>query len=238
MSLIEEALRRIKDPLLSPEEPLPASPPPAPKIPPPAQPAPAHSWTPAPPAPAGGQAPQPTQATHLLIAVSLVVLVLAAGLIAGGVFWMGRTMTRTAVALTLPADSPVSITTSTPITVTPPESSRQSRAGEAPTTPSQAATPSSAQDVARAIQGITPAAMPTAARSGWASDDSAGPWPSEQDLSLTGVVVGEGEPYAVINGAILSVGDTTADATVVKIKEGEVTLRRADGSTLALRMSR
>jgi len=51
-------------------------------------------------------------------------------------------------------------------------------------------------------------------------------------------VVGVGEPYAVINGEILAVGEAIAGATVQEITPGGVTLRLPDGRDAALRVTR
>ena len=55
---------------------------------------------------------------------------------------------------------------------------------------------------------------------------------------LHGVVEGVGEPYAVINGAIVGVGDRIEDLTVRRVEDGTVTLRRDDGEELVLRVKR
>jgi len=57
-------------------------------------------------------------------------------------------------------------------------------------------------------------------------------------LIVTGVVEGFGEPYAVINGAIVAVGERIRDHTLLEITNGIVRLRRADGEEVALRVPR
>ena len=65
------------------------------------------------------------------------------------------------------------------------------------------------------------------------------PAPRENDqLILTGVVEGIGEPYAVINGKILAVGEQIGGATLLEIADGTVKLRRADGGETVLRVAR
>ena len=55
---------------------------------------------------------------------------------------------------------------------------------------------------------------------------------------LHGIVEGSGEPYAVINGTIVSVGDRIEDLTVRRVEDGAVTLRRDDGEEVVLRVKR
>ncbi len=55
---------------------------------------------------------------------------------------------------------------------------------------------------------------------------------------LSGVVEGAGEPYAVINGTILGVGEKIADATLIEIGDGAVRLRHIDGRETVLRAAR
>jgi hypothetical protein len=55
---------------------------------------------------------------------------------------------------------------------------------------------------------------------------------------LTGIVEGLGEPYAVINGSIVAVGDAVGTATLVEIGQGAVTLRLADGKETVVRAAR
>jgi hypothetical protein len=54
---------------------------------------------------------------------------------------------------------------------------------------------------------------------------------------LSGVVEGVGESYAVINGMVVRAGDGIEGATVLRIGDGSVTLRRPDGTNLVLRVS-
>lgn len=87
MSLIDEALRRVREPL------------PTPKSPPPSaagtshapQASPAHSWPTSSPT-TDPSVHLPSRQPMLLPAVALAVLMLTAGLIVGGVFWLRRTM--------------------------------------------------------------------------------------------------------------------------------------------------
>ena len=59
-----------------------------------------------------------------------------------------------------------------------------------------------------------------------------------QEFNVTGVVEGLGDPYAMINGSIVSVGETIGRATLTGIAEGMVTLRLADGKELVVRVER
>jgi hypothetical protein len=60
----------------------------------------------------------------------------------------------------------------------------------------------------------------------------------EDSLVLSGVVEGEGEPYAVINGAIVTVGERIGEFTLEEIANGAARLQRADGSEAVLRVPR
>jgi len=57
-------------------------------------------------------------------------------------------------------------------------------------------------------------------------------------FTLTGIVEGLGEPYAVINGLIVAEGETVGKATLLDIGEGTVRLRFADGTETVLRVAR
>ena len=58
------------------------------------------------------------------------------------------------------------------------------------------------------------------------------------EFNVTGVVEGLGDPYAMINGSIVSVGETIGRATLTGISEGTVTLRLADGKETVVRVAR
>jgi hypothetical protein len=64
------------------------------------------------------------------------------------------------------------------------------------------------------------------------------PTPQEPEVTLTGIVVGAGAPYAVLNGSIAAVGDRVGAFNVQEIVEGAVTLRKDDGEELVLRTKR
>ncbi|PIU58386.1 MAG: hypothetical protein COS89_00660 [Deltaproteobacteria bacterium CG07_land_8_20_14_0_80_38_7] len=49
-----------------------------------------------------------------------------------------------------------------------------------------------------------------------------------EDLMLTGVVTGQAEPYALISGYLVEVGDKIAGFHVDSIEKGKVALRRLD----------
>lgn len=171
MSLIEQALRRIKDPLVS-QPAAPAAPPAAeaPKAAPPT----AHSWPVTPPAPAAPQTAAGAAApeTRLTAVTAGLVFALTVLLAIGGTRWMTRALPN--------AHSPA--------------------------------------------QPQRPAAV-RAAGSGTASLPSA---PAESALALTGIVGGEGEHYAVINGVIVTVGEMIDGWTLMALTEQSATLRRRD----------
>ena len=57
-------------------------------------------------------------------------------------------------------------------------------------------------------------------------------------LVLSGLVEGEGEAYAVINGLIVAPGERVGNATLEQIANGSVTLRDDDGRQIILRVPR
>ena len=193
MSLIEEALRRLKEPLISTPETPPTSKKAAPQQSAQQDAAPAHSWSTASPATAVPPPPQPM--THALVAVAIAVLALTVVLIVGGTLWMKRTMgtAQPRTAEPSPAISP------------------------SPTLPTQGTQP------------LELTSQPPKTRAGTS--------PSNQnDLVLSGVVEGLGEPYAVINSMIVRVGEQINDATLISVMNGVVTLRRTDGTDVTLRV--
>ena len=62
--------------------------------------------------------------------------------------------------------------------------------------------------------------------------------PKQDDLQLTGIVEGIGEPYAVINGGIIAIGEKIGRFTLVNIHNGAAILRRDDGTDTILRVAR
>ena len=59
-----------------------------------------------------------------------------------------------------------------------------------------------------------------------------------EELVMTGIVEGRGEPYAVINGAIVSVGERVHEFTLLEIADGAVRLRSRHGKDVILRVRR
>ena len=57
-------------------------------------------------------------------------------------------------------------------------------------------------------------------------------------LSLSGVAIGRGASYVVINGAILTIGERIEGATLTDIKENVAVLEYPDGDILTLRVPR
>ena len=92
MSLIEEALRRLKDPLIPTEPKGTQASPPTPA----SETTPAHSWsTTASPS----ATPMPAkQATNVLVVTAVAVLALSALLVGGGIWWLKRTLAERPVA--------------------------------------------------------------------------------------------------------------------------------------------
>ncbi|PIQ84229.1 MAG: hypothetical protein COV75_03180 [Candidatus Omnitrophica bacterium CG11_big_fil_rev_8_21_14_0_20_63_9] len=198
MSLIDEALRRVKDPVVEDTRTSPgkASAPAAPAATP--APAPAHSWSAAPGAsPARPAAAADGPSTRMLTVVALAVFALTILLILGGVSSIRRTM----------AVSPAG--TAADASAADPQSSHTDAL-----TPSVLNAPSLAHSVA-------PAASP-----------------APTHLVLSGVVEGLGEPYAVINGSIVGIGERVAGLELTSISDGLVTLKRSNGEELTLQVAR
>ena len=61
---------------------------------------------------------------------------------------------------------------------------------------------------------------------------------ADQSMVLSGVVVGVGAPYAVIDGRIVGLGEQVGEATVKEITPSTVKLRLADGSETILHVPR
>ena len=184
MSLIEEALRRMHDPVITTTEQKSPAPPPA-KRPRTIPPEPVHSW------PTTASAGQAVRTNRLLIGMAAAVLVLGTALLAIGVWWQ-----------------------------------RQQHRESRPSVPSL---PAEAVTTNRSVRNASKKSIksqPTPKAS------------TEESLIISGVVEGLGEPYAVINGAIVAIGEAIGEFTLVKIADGSVTLRRTDGSERILRLSR
>ncbi len=58
------------------------------------------------------------------------------------------------------------------------------------------------------------------------------------ELVLSGTVAGAGQPFAMINGQIVSIGEMIGEWTLEDIADGSVTLRRTDGSQRMLQVPR
>ena len=189
MSLIEEALRRMKDPIV-PADPKTAQLPPKTKA---EEAAPAHSWpTTTPPS---STTPIPATQTNALVVVAAAILILTGILVVGGVVW-----TRQVLSQRISRVSPQASTSSTD-------------------SPASRAKPNAAA-------GMNPRQGATATG-------------SQQDgLTLSGIVEGSGESYAVINGVIVGVGEQVEGATLLEIANGSVRLLRADGREVTLSVPR
>ena len=185
MSLIEEALRRVKDPTLSKTVAPPAvATPPSPTT---AAQSPAHSWSPADPAPAPSAAPQLIWSTDFSRGAWTIILI-AAGLFFG--YWVLNRRPSHAQPLT---KTPATTSTSS-ATIAPPSTT----------------TLSSSQ--ALALQ-------PQAA------------------FVLNGIVGGSGEPYAMIDGKLLHIGQSIHEWTILSIGQDAVTLQGASGKMRTLHLA-
>ena len=71
--------------------------------------------------------------------------------------------------------------------------------------------------------------LPTPPHASSASEPTAPASRPPEEFVVSGIVEGLGEPYAVINGAIVGVGEQVGDATLIEITANTVRLRRPDG---------
>ena len=219
MSLIEQALRRVQDPLIPKQDPPPeaaqhkASKRGTPQ-------GSAHSWS-----AAQSETAPLLSTTNLLLSITVAVLTLTGLILLGGAFWMGRsTSIGTTAVNTQSAAVP---TASKP----------------APTKPIIRTGKPGTLEAATIVQAPTPRKRSTASRIAnipliaipWAKRPAK---KEEIPLVLTGVVEGMGDPYAVINGMIVAEGDRVADMILVEIANGAVRFRRMDGTETTVRMVR
>ncbi len=149
-------------------------------------------------------ASSPPKVTNVLMATALAVLALTVIFIAGSAFWMGRTLTR-------PQPAP-------PAVVAPQQPT--TAAGASPAL--QASTSAQTQDA--------PPVSSDQPEKNQPKDDQ----PKEEELILTGIVEGGGEPYAVINGVIVGVGEQIKESTLLEIGKGKAKVRRPDGRETVL----
>lgn len=207
MSIIEEALRRLQDPLLhraqKPQPQAPVAPAPAPPPVKPVEPKPVHPW---PTAAAPTPAPTPLPYSSTLLAAAVAVIILSSlAVLAGGAWWLGHLSRHTSTASsTIPAASSARSKDKDAALAGLAQSERLRGAVDHPPVPAT----------------IHPIAN------------------LSDELVISGLVVGGGESYAVINGAIVAVGDQIGDFTLVEIENGAARLRRTDGSEVALRVPR
>lgn len=75
---------------------------------------------------------------------------------------------------------------------------------------------------------------PKGAIASWFGEGSA----KQDELLLTGIAEGIGEPYAVINGGIIAIGERVGRFTLVQVHNGAAVLRRDDGTDTILRVAR
>lgn len=189
MSLIEEALRRVKDPLVPPASSAPEKPAKKPRQAQVSQATPAaHSWS---PSPAASASRTPSSSLAPFTMVTLAVLALTAALIFGGAVWMWQTL-----------NGNQSSTVSDKPATSEPSDSNDANSDDATQT---------AHTAAKKLA---------------------------QEFNVTGIVEGSGDPYAMINGSIVAVGETIGSATLTGISEGTVTLQLADGKETVVRVQR
>lgn len=219
MSLIEQALRKVQDPVLR------AATTEAPAAGPEAPPAPVHPW---PTQPTSPPVPRHTaEPTNALVVVASAIVSLVVVLLIAGAVWLGHTLTvvspeRHLASTPQPTAAPSPTATEAPREAAPPPKE------ESPKTSSNAMSlinPLLLTDMAR-ISKSAATASPV--------NHSAPVVP----LALSGIVRGSGEPYALINNAIVGVGETIEGYTLVEIGNEMVRLRGKDGDEIVLRVPR
>ena len=93
-------------------------------------------------------------------------------------------------------------------------------------------------EVSRPVHPAAPQPQPEPAPAPLALPLIKGPKAVRVPLSLSGVAIGRGEAYVVINGTILTIGERIEGATLTDIKENVAVLEYPDGDTLTLRVPR
>lgn len=221
MSLIEEALRRVPEPARDAEEVV--SPQAGAGQPTPATTA--HSW-PTQPVATSSQ-PRTSNMTDLLVTVTVAVFGFATVLGVGGLFWISRAMRR---------DQLAAVSTYLGARRMPSGAAAGRTSARLAQAPSRVGTET---PKVTAFEQPLDASQPRPE-----SRQAPIPLPRRESrrpktpFVLSGVVEGLGQPYAVINGEIVGVGERVGDATLVEIAQGSVRLRLSDGREIVLRVSR
>ena len=216
MSLIEEALRRLQDPLLPTERTAaaptrPAAPAaPATQVAAPPKPTLIHSWPTATSPAASTSLPAPRTALMIVAAVALL-LSLAVVFFTS---WLQR------------REQPAEVNEATVSS-----GSVESAIPSALSGPMEIAPPAG---VARPAGAAHPATATKAPREGRETVGKKHAAPSHNPLILSGVVEGPGEHYALINGAVVAVGEHIEGFTLIEAAQGTARLRRPDGSQMLL----
>jgi len=221
MSLIEEALRRAQGER-RPQEPkrLPVQPP-SPTTPP-------------------SSAAEPSR-THVWIRFALTgagIGIFATGLIAG-ILWIPRLMVATAPTLSqIPAGPPAP---AKPHRATADSSSTPARGTRGsthePARITLESSPTSAVPVPPAPAVTVPPEEVVVVPQKPAARHRVAPVPMQPELELNGIVEGIGEPFVIINGRLVRLGETVEGATLLEVKKDTVRLRWLD-QELVLRTTR
>lgn len=214
MSLIEQALRKVQDPVLRAAQATTEAPP----QPAEAGPAPAHSW------PVADAPAKPPETTNAPVIVASAILSLAVVLVVAGAVWLGHTL-RTASP---PAPS-VSAASAAPA------------ASDTPSAPMAAAPVTETRPKGAQASGMSfpnPLFLTDVARISKSPVGSQAKASLKDALVLSGIVQGSGDPYALINDTIVAVGETIHGRTLVEIGNGMARLRDADGDETILRVPR
>lgn len=221
MSLIEEALRRLQDPPIAPDGSLPRPSRPQSQAPAAAEPAGTAASRPWPTDLGTGLSSTGHPMALLLVTLVSVVLIFGVALFLGGAWWVSRTLSQ------IPSPPSSRLIASTTLNSFPPQ--------EAIAVQPAAPAPAADADAPPAAPAAEDIVLETQTE---APEKAAAVSPPEASYTISGIVEGVGESYAVINGAISAVGDRLADYTIVEIKKGSARLRRDDGSEITLRVPR
>jgi len=172
-------------------------------------PKPVHSWSPAPPK---LNAPAAPTSGNPLVAVTVASLTLTVALVVGGAFWLGHALgDRQPVSL----PSPLLITTSS--------------------RPDPQISTHSPQPIIHSTPAYNETAELAFSRSELSIATQIEPF---AELVVSGVVVGAGEPFAMINNKIIGIGESIDEITVVEIQQDAILVKNQQGNTKLIRISR
>lgn len=109
-----------------------------------------------------------------------------------------------------------------------------------PTAPAVQVVPATLPPATIPVQVAAPVRVPAPVQESALVQKPAPPIPAQPTPTyvLTGVVQGRGQPYAVINGQIVAVGELVGTARLLQITDAAVRLRTAEGEEFELHVPR